>query len=240
MLIYKITNLVNGKIYIGQTIKTLEKRKKQHLSKYNNCPALKNALVKYGYNNFNWEILENAFSILELNTLEEFYINKFDCLAPKGYNLKQGGHNKALSQITKDKISNAQLGNRNHMFGKTGKKHPRWGKKHTMEARNKMSKSHKGSIGFLGEHTKESKLKMRNSKLGKKLSQEHVASLKKNNKSYLMGKKIFCNELQIEFISISKAAESLGIFSANIQKVLKGKRKSTGGYTFKYVEEQNG
>jgi plasmid maintenance system antidote protein VapI len=48
-------------------------------------------------------------------------------------------------------------------------------------------------------------------------------------------KAIVCNETGESFVSIKKAAESLGLFSTSITAVLKGKYKTTGGYTFSYL-----
>lgn len=99
MIIYKVTNNKNNKIYIGQTRNSLEHRKAQHYreltKKDNNC--FHNALIKYTAKDFNWEIIANANSLTELDDLEIFYIKKFDSTnRTKGYNLKLGGNNGGL------------------------------------------------------------------------------------------------------------------------------------------------
>jgi len=60
-IIYKVTNLINNKIYIGQTTGSLEKRKIKHIScaKLNSNIYFHKALNKYGIGSFDWEILEN-------------------------------------------------------------------------------------------------------------------------------------------------------------------------------------
>lgn len=92
-VIYKITNLLNGKCYIGQTIaKNPILRWRAHCSKKVNS-AIHLAIVKYGKNNFKFEIIEQNKTIEELNLLEQFYIKKYDTMSPNGYNLDIGGRN---------------------------------------------------------------------------------------------------------------------------------------------------
>ena len=96
MIIYKVTNKLNGQIYIGQTSKSLEERKLRHekesLTENRKSVKFHNALVKYGFNNFTWEVLRECNSQDELDYYEEFYINKFKALDRNfGYNLKHGG-----------------------------------------------------------------------------------------------------------------------------------------------------
>lgn len=87
-IIYKITNKVNGKSYIGQTRYTIEFRWKQHQHKKDNT-YFHNAIHKYGVENFNVEILEEC-NIEVLDSREIFYIAKFDTFN-NGYNLTIGG-----------------------------------------------------------------------------------------------------------------------------------------------------
>ncbi len=107
--IYKITNLVNNKIYIGQTINSIDKRFKQHLSQVNCaniCSALYSAFTKYGKENFIIEsIVSGEYSMEELNELEIFYIKKFDSLSPNGYNLQSGGNSFMVVESVKKQTS---------------------------------------------------------------------------------------------------------------------------------------
>lgn len=96
-IIYVVTNLINGKRYVGQTIKGLDERKRQHLKDakiaYHNAPLYK-AMRKYGTDAFSWEIQDYAFSREELNQKEIFYIQKYDSLCHgNGYNCASGGSN---------------------------------------------------------------------------------------------------------------------------------------------------
>lgn len=87
-IIYKITNKVNGKSYIGQTRYTIEFRWRQHQHKKDNT-YFHNAIHKYGIDNFSIEILEEC-DIKNLNSREIFYIAKYDTFN-NGYNLTIGG-----------------------------------------------------------------------------------------------------------------------------------------------------
>lgn len=87
--IYKITNKINGKIYIGQSINP-EARWRDHIIGYskNEVSLIHRAIVKYGEQNFDFEVLgwfENY------NEKEKEYIAKYKSLAPYGYNIQTGG-----------------------------------------------------------------------------------------------------------------------------------------------------
>lgn len=116
MIIYKATNKVNNKIYIGQTIMSIEARNRTR--KYGKS-KFDYAYRKYGEDGFDWEIIDTATSLEELNEKESYWIEKLDSTNPLiGYNLKGGGGNAFLTDEVKKKISEAQIGNKNHMFGK--------------------------------------------------------------------------------------------------------------------------
>lgn len=92
--IYKITNKVNGKCYIGQAV-DIERRWRKHKSAYKNPQSpnydypLYRAMRKYGIENFTFETLEEC-EAKDLNDKEVFYIAKFNCYED-GYNQTKGG-----------------------------------------------------------------------------------------------------------------------------------------------------
>ena len=94
--IYKITNTINNKIYIGKTVNTIEYRWHQHVreahNKKNTNILLHNAINKYGYNKFTIEVLEQCDNEM-LNEKEKLYIYLYDSFYKKGkgYNMTQGG-----------------------------------------------------------------------------------------------------------------------------------------------------
>lgn len=103
----------NGKKYVGQSIRQWAKRWLGHQNT-NKCPALKHALYKYGADNISWELLVYADSREELDQLEIKYIRNLNTLAPRGYNLTEGGstaipisilvNNPKLTEKEKNKI----------------------------------------------------------------------------------------------------------------------------------------
>lgn len=100
--IYKTTNLVNGKIYIGQH-RYNPKTDKNYLG---TGVILLQAISKYGKNNFKKEIIEECYSNEELNQKEVYYIKSFDSTNPKiGYNIELGGNAGPVSEKTRKKIS---------------------------------------------------------------------------------------------------------------------------------------
>lgn len=92
--IYKITNLLNGKMYIGQT-NNPKRRERQHFSlapsilEKNKNKILYNAMLKYGVQNFSFEIIEDECE--DYNEKEKFWIKELNTLIPFGYNMTEGG-----------------------------------------------------------------------------------------------------------------------------------------------------
>ena len=177
MIVYKVINSINNKIYIGQTIHSLNYRKSQHISSSKNKNRhhshLHNALKKNGVDVFIWEIIRICNNIEELNAFEQYYILYYNSVE-KGYNLKMGGLNSYHSQETKDKISKKSLAYyKKHL-------HPMTGKRQSKESIEKMRQSltgrklteqHKKNIGkgqsgkkhwnYGKKHSKETREKMR-------------------------------------------------------------------------------
>jgi group I intron endonuclease len=109
MYIYKFTNLINQKCYVGQTIQNPNNRRLEHLSAANNNKKhpLYNSIRKHGIENFSFEIISEAITLEHLNALEEYFINEFDSIR-KGYNLREGGNNKKHSNKSILKMQEAQ------------------------------------------------------------------------------------------------------------------------------------
>jgi len=112
MLIYLIRNLLNGKAYVGQTVKTVEERWRRHCwpcSSQTNMPIVL-ALQKYGKKNFSVSVIDTATSQEELNQKEKWWAHQLSTFSPTGYNLRAGGGRGALSEETKRRISSSNRG----------------------------------------------------------------------------------------------------------------------------------
>jgi len=110
-IIYKATNKINGKVYIGQTWKTLAIRRGYHHRNNKNCMPICRAIKKYGRNSFSWNIVIEVNSQIEMDFFEKYYINFYNSRTSKnGYNIREGGSNGKLSKDTKIKISRAKGG----------------------------------------------------------------------------------------------------------------------------------
>lgn len=107
MIIYKITNDINDKVYIGQTIQTVHKRWKKHLrdSKNGSIYALHNAIRKYGVEHFHIEQIDIACTKEELDTKEKYWIAKFNSISPNGYNMVEGGKVPIWTDEIRKKVS---------------------------------------------------------------------------------------------------------------------------------------
>lgn len=116
-IIYKVTNLVNGKIYIGQTVQDFDKRMNSHLSN-SKCNKyitkyFHKAIRKYGRDNFIWEIIEYCNSKKELNEMEFHYIKQYNSFLPNGYNMTLGGEGslgRLWSKSMRLKVSESKKG----------------------------------------------------------------------------------------------------------------------------------
>lgn len=116
--IYKITNLVNGMSYIGQS-RRIAMRFREHKSgerKQHNY-FIHNAINKYGIDNFTFEVIEEC-SVDQLNALEIKYIANYSSLKPNGYNLNKGGNSrKDISDETRMRMSLSKQGEKHNYYG---------------------------------------------------------------------------------------------------------------------------
>jgi len=149
-IIYKITNKVDGKTYIGQTMGVLRRRWQKHCRKNSRCHYLYNAIQKYGEDGFDKIIVDTAETKEELNEKENHYIQLFNSLAPNGYNLKTTGNQGIYSEESRKKMSKSATGKPGYWTGKhhsdetkellskinTSKKHNEKSKKKMSEAQN--------------------------------------------------------------------------------------------------------
>ena len=108
MLIYKIQNKINGKIYIGQTINSIEKRFGSHIKAANNKKnnsIIYKAIRKYGVQSFEVSVIDEAKDKETLNEKEKYWIRKLNSLSPHGYNISIGGTGGNLGELVNKKIA---------------------------------------------------------------------------------------------------------------------------------------
>jgi group I intron endonuclease len=110
MIVYVITNKINGKQYVGQTVQPLENRWSAHKSDSSGCLGLKAAFEKHGIENFTIEQIGATNSLEELNKIEREQIKALGTLSPNGYNLTSGGEQPKFSLESRAKMSRSHLG----------------------------------------------------------------------------------------------------------------------------------
>ena len=167
-IIYKVICKMNGKIYIGQTIKNLNGRKAGHKHqafKGDRRCIFQQALLDEGFENFVWEQIDTADSKEELDKLEKYYIKKYKCDNPKfGYNNTDGGVCGKPNEEVRQKLRDAQTSERRLRVSEALK-----GRVFSEESCKKMSVSCKGR-----KFTEEHKRKLSEAKKGKKQKRDYV------------------------------------------------------------------
>ena len=206
MVIYKMVNTHNGKVYIGQTVRDVDVRMKEHFR--HSTIVVDKAVQKYGVDAFEIEVIDHADTIHELNEKEQYWIQHYDCIVPKGYNQCLGGDNSMgyhHKEESKEKMSVAKkasyIGDGNPFYGKT----------HSEESRSVMSEKRQGMAH---------------------LTDEQVANLRKSHHTV----KVLNVETGEVFDSVKAAAEKYGLKDTHITRVCKGKRKRTGGFQWEYFQ----
>ena len=229
--IYKFTNKINGKIYIGESLYMNER-----LSKYRSCAKInpvcliEKALAKYGFDNFKYDIVEtfpNGVSKETLVSREKFWISFFNSTDKTiGYNVLPFGKCMVgfkMSDEAKAKISKA---NKGRVF--------------STEQRKRMSEGQIGKVvtnaHFIGVPLKEEhKKKISERFLGKSKEFNYRAVLQINRET---------GEVVKRWKSISDAAENSGFYHRKISgiqqisRVLRGTKKSSRGFLWKYEDSK--
>lgn len=235
-IIYKITNLINNKIYIGQTIRSLIDRINDYKNGLGN-DYLNNAFKKYGFDNFKFEIIETASSIDGLNEKEIELISKYKTTDKNiGYNIAYGGKNSIPSQETLDKMSKAHKGIKQtdmwinkRIHSKGTKEAKKYGKEKTEEEKKYLSiNSPKYWLG-----------KKRDDETIKKISEtkrKNGASDKMIEKFAKTVYRININTNEYEtYISTVEASKYNDVSSSSISRYC-SKNKTKGIYKWTYIK----
>jgi len=259
--LYKITNQITKKCYIGVTIQpTCESRWRKHVNSLNykeGCPLLKKSMKKHGIENFTFEILIICFDN-DVVKWEKEYIKKYNSQVPNGYNILSGGqigdgnvgykHSDEVKEIIKQKGREFREKNPNYFelcrekhkkaldkidFSSSVKNSDKFQK--AMQERRDKIKS--GDIKMTEEHKKKVseglKRYFENNKLRTGVSDKHRDAVRKALSKPIIQ---YTKEgvLVKEYSSIAEADHTSGVKKSNIQHVLYGTHNLAGGFIWKY------
>lgn len=208
----------SGKRYIGITCQSPTRR--WHSGKgYVQHPYFYNAILKYGWSKIRHEILCEGLSREEACQKEVELIAEYQSNDPRyGYNLSSGGESGfagcSWTVERKEAKRNAMIGNKYAL-----------GFKQTKETR---------------KHMSDAQLRREHSPLTERQKAICIANLPppRYGGDNPASRPVLCVELNIVFSCGKEAAEALGLQRSHISNVCKGKRKTTGGYHFKYFTEE--
>lgn len=257
MIIYKTTNLVNGKIYVG-------------LDTHNNPNylgsgvVLRHSINKYGASAFSKEVIDEVADMDELNKKEIYWIETLNSTDRSiGYNIAKGGN--GLVQFARDSISRSLKGRKQpqEVIQKrtktlreniaSGKTIPSMlGKSHNDAWKNTLSCSNSG-VGnlmygrtvygiWLEKYGKEEADRLRELKRQRASAKGRLRKDSDSHKRAISdanSKKVMCIDLNIEFKSVTIAREWLKEKTGkpgNIYAVCLGTQKTSGGYSWKYID----
>lgn len=233
-IVYKATS-PNGKVYIGITITTLKERIRTHwrsVKKGSKIP-FHNALKKYKLKNIKWEIIDHATTWDELCELEMKYIELYDSYN-NGYNLTLGGEGTfGLKYDEEWCIQNSEIRrkffqdpNNREMQSLANKKAHQENPNQAIEHSSFMIERYKEKTEH--EKTAEGMKKFLADPINRKLH-----SIQRGAKSFLVYKD---GKFIGKWLTQRECARALKLDFGHISSCLHGKRKSHGGYTFKYKE----
>lgn len=243
--IYLVTNTLNNKKYVGQTVQDdVTKRWNQHKStKYKGVGiCLSSAYEKYGISNFNFQLICICFDE-DCNRFEEEYINKFNTIAPNGYNLRAGGMNSKQHPDTilqrvetrlKNKLANpkpprvmTEEERKRLSVSLSGARNPNFGKETPVAIKKILSDTMKA-------RWKDMKEKNIVPNINSRFVKGHISENRKPVGKY---------DLEGNFIeryeSAVEAGEKNNIHHAGIAKVCRGVKryKTAGGFVWKFIAQ---
>lgn len=174
--------------------------------RHSNTPIDKE-IKKVGKDNFDYYVIDEAHSIEELYNLEQHYIKELDTMN-NGYNCCYGG--KTTKGYKHLESSKKAMSDAKKELNICGVNNPFFGKKHTQKTKEKMSEAWKN----------------------REMSEEWKQKLKDNHPK----RKVLNITTGETFDSIKQAAEVYNLKATHISRVCRGKRKTTGGFAWKYID----
>ena len=217
--VYQHKNKINGKVYIGITSQKPEQRWRNGEG-YKSSPHFYSAIQKYGWDNFEHNILFVELTKEQACLKEQELIKEFNSMNREyGYNSTSGGDIFVMNEETKQKISQALMSNQNNL-----------GHSCSEEKKKKISEAQKGR-----EFTKEHKQKLSEAAKNRHVpcSEEKKQTLKEKSHK----KPVYCEELNKVFESVQECGRQLGIPATNITKLCNGRGKTLKGYHLRYYND---
>lgn len=221
----------NGKRYVGITKQSVERRWRADGSGYVGCSVFYYAIQKYGWDNMKHEIICQGLTKEEAELKEQELIKRWNTMVPNGYNLTGGGGVCSFfSEESREKISEAQRGERHHYYGKhrdeetrrkisetlkgvgAGENNPFYGKKHSEETRRRISEA--------------AKERCKNKEYVNALSERLKKHYAENGN--MLSKKVVCVNTGITYENMATAAKASGTHQSSISQCCSGKLKSSG------------
>lgn len=251
--IYKFTNKINNKVYIGSTIQPIQKRYKQHLYNVNHKTdkydyPLYAAIRKYGIENFNFEIIENRLCIEEeIRKIQHDYILKYNCIAPNGYNQTQDTNHplndpntyKKIKQTKREKAKSVAEINRQKNIINI------WDSIIDCAEKNNLSQKHIADCCRGQRHStggryfvwvdENGELQIPDYHISTYKGQKGTTQKQKTNKK-VAKIDLISHEILNTYDSIALASRQNNCDSSGITKVCKGTRKKCGGFYWKYID----
>ena len=217
MVVYKTTNLITGKIYVGQCVDNRD-------SYLGSGKWLKRSIKKYGKQNFKKEILETCNSIEELNEREAYWISVLNSTNPKiGYNILEGGKNHKGSVPWNKGLRGVQKAWNKGLNKNTDERVKEYALSSIKTRKNrKYIAWNKNLKGFNKGHET------------KKITKEQIQYSQPTRKEIVQYN--LKGEFVALWISISEASRSLNINIGNISLCCQGKTKQASGFLWKYLE----
>ena len=219
-IVYQHKNKINGKVYIGITSQKPEQRWGSQGCNYKSSPHFYSAIQKYGWDNFEHNILFVELTKEQACLKEQELIKEYNSMNREfGYNSTSGGDIFTMNEETKQKISQAMMGNQNNLG------HPC-----SEEKKKKISNAQKGR-----EFTEKHKQKLSEAAKNRHVpcSEEKKQILKEKSHK----KPVYCEELDKIFESVQECGRQLGIPATNISKLCNGRGKTLKGYHLRYYND---
>lgn len=233
--VYLHVNKINNKVYSGITRQKYLCQRWRNGKGYNHCLLFDRAIKKYGWDNFNHIKLFQNMPKEVAQQIERLLIKRYKS-KNRSYNIGEGGEGtNSFSEETIQKLKSY-----------TGERASQYGKKKSTDEKVKMRMVTKKIWDSYSPEQKKHRLRglvplkpgKDNIFYGKKLSKEEIQRLSEINKIKINCYDLFGNFLKT-YNSVGEAAISLGISDKHIGSCASGKRKTTGGFQWRYYNEDS-